>query len=67
MDGLTAIKKIRAKEDKLLKDVPIIAITALAMPGDKEKCLNAGANEYVRKPLSMKDLVRNINNLIKNN
>jgi len=64
MDGLTAIKKIRAKEDKHLKEVPIIAITALVMPGDEEKCLNAGANEYMKKPLSLKSLVISIQQLL---
>ena len=64
MDGLTAIKNIRAKEDKHLKEVPIIAITALAMPGDKEKCLNAGANEYMKKPLSLKNLILSIQQLL---
>lgn len=64
MDGLTAIKKIRAIEDKNLKGVPIIAITALAMPGDEEKCLNAGADLYVKKPLSLKKLVISIQDLL---
>lgn len=64
MDGLTAIKKIRLMEDKYLKDVPIIAITALAMPGDEEKCLNAGADIYMKKPLSLKKLVISIQDLL---
>jgi len=33
----------------------------------EEKCLNAGANEYIKKPLSLKDLIQNINNLLKSN
>ena len=55
MDGLTAIKSIRS--DTSFKDIPIIALTALAMPGDRERCLLAGATEYVSKPVKLKELV----------
>ena len=49
MDGMEAIKRIRA--DKILRDIPIIAITAKAMKGDKEVFLEAGANDYISKPI----------------
>jgi PAS domain S-box-containing protein len=55
MDGLEAIKQIRLNPDSAT--VPIIALTALAMPGDEEKCLAAGANEYLSKPIKLKKLV----------
>lgn len=55
MDGLEATAKIRA--DQRFAQVPIIALTALAMPGDRDRCLQAGANEYLSKPVSMKHLV----------
>jgi CheY-like chemotaxis protein len=55
MDGLEAIRCIRADAD--LWAISIIALTALAMPGDRERCLEAGANEYLSKPVSMKELV----------
>ncbi|MBD3183678.1 PAS domain S-box protein [Candidatus Poribacteria bacterium] len=58
MDGLEAIRIIR--EDPHINDTPIIALTALAMPGDRAKCLEAGANDYISKPVGMKNLVKSI-------
>jgi signal transduction histidine kinase/ActR/RegA family two-component response regulator len=58
MDGLEATRRVRADAD--LAKIPIIAMTALTMPGDRERCLEAGVNEYVGKPISLKDLVRMI-------
>lgn len=55
MDGLVAIKNIKANDK--FKDIPIIAITAKTMPEDKQKCLDAGANDYLAKPLDHGALV----------
>jgi signal transduction histidine kinase len=63
MNGLIAIQKIRAETD--IATIPIIALTALAMPGDRESCLEAGANEYLSKPVNMKKLVASIEEMIK--
>jgi CheY-like chemotaxis protein len=55
LDGLAAIQQIRSEPD--LSAVPIIALTALAMAGDRERCLEVGANDYLAKPISLKRLL----------
>ncbi|NKQ36391.1 MAG: response regulator [Chloroflexi bacterium] len=59
MNGLDAIRAIRA--DEAIHDIPIIAVTALAMAGDEEACLAAGANAYLSKPVRLVELVETIN------
>jgi PAS domain S-box-containing protein len=54
MDGLDAIRHIRSNPN--LARIPIIAITALTMTGDRERCLESGANEYLSKPVRLKHL-----------
>jgi CheY-like chemotaxis protein len=61
MDGLEAIQHLRATPQ--FATTPIIALTALAMPGDRELCLKAGASEYMSKPVSLKSLLHIVNNL----
>lgn len=56
MDGLEATAAIRAKERSTRGHVPIVAMTAAAMKGDRERCLQAGMDDYVSKPLQPKDL-----------
>lgn len=63
MDGLTAIQNIRALPK--LKTIPIIALTAAALPGDKERCLEAGADVYLSKPARFETLLEHLKNLTK--
>jgi CheY-like chemotaxis protein len=56
-DGLTAIREIRAMPPAEGGKVPIIAITAKAMPEDRRQCLDAGANDYIAKPIDIERLV----------
>ncbi|MGA8263706.1 MAG: ATP-binding protein, partial [Ignavibacteriaceae bacterium] len=59
MDGMTATKVIRSlKTEK--KNVPIIAITAHALMGDKEKCIEAGMNDYLSKPIKSEILIQKV-------
>lgn len=63
MDGLEAIRLIRA--DATIAAIPIIALTALAMEGDHERCLVAGANEYLAKPIKFRQLNSVIQKILK--
>lgn len=60
MDGLAAIQQIRANGHQ----IPIVALTALAMAGDREKCIAAGATEYLTKPIQLKQLAVTIQHLL---
>lgn len=62
MDGLEAMQHLR--RDPALAETPIIALTALAMEGDQERCLAAGANDYLSKPVRLKELVEKIQQLL---
>ncbi|WP_324282845.1 PAS domain S-box protein [Cyanobacterium aponinum UTEX 3221] len=62
LDGFETIRLI--KENPRWQNIPIVAVTALAMTGDKEKCLNAGANDYLSKPFRLKDLIEKINTIL---
>jgi CheY-like chemotaxis protein len=64
MSGLVAAEKIRALEASTNSHVPIIAITANAMIGDKEKCLSAGIDDYISKPFQPAALIDKIKKII---
>lgn len=62
MDGYEAIRLM--KDDTELQEIPVIAITAQAMTGDREKCLEAGADGYISKPVNVDELTKSLNQLI---
>jgi len=62
IDGLEAIRRIR--DNPNFAGVPIVALTALAMEGDREKCLAAGADEYLPKPVKLKQLTAMIQDFL---
>ncbi len=58
MDGLTATRTLRKTD--AYAEIPIVAITGMAMPGDAQKCLDAGATDYLSKPLNFKEMIATI-------
>jgi len=59
MDGLEATKEIRSPDSRVLNhEITIIAMTAHALEGDKERCLKAGMNDYISKPVSLQNLAK---------
>jgi len=66
MDGLEATAAIRKKEETTGTHIPIIAMTAHAMKGDREKCLEAGMDEYVTKPLNPDEVSQRIEETMQN-
>ena len=62
MNGLEAIRRIRA--DEAMKNSPIIALTASAMPEDRQRCLNAGADAYLSTPVKLQELSEKIETLL---
>ncbi|NTW02290.1 MAG: PAS domain S-box protein, partial [Oscillochloris sp.] len=62
MDGLETMRRLRAMTE--YATIPILVLTALAMPGDRERCMAAGANAYMTKPISLRVLMETIQQLI---
>jgi signal transduction histidine kinase/DNA-binding response OmpR family regulator len=60
MDGLTATRRIRESERETQLHVPIVAMTAHAMKGDRERCIEAGMDGYVSKPINSKEVAEAI-------
>jgi len=55
LDGLDTMRIVRQLEG--YRNVPIVAVTAKAMMGDREKCMEAGANDYIAKPVNVDELL----------
>jgi two-component system, cell cycle response regulator DivK len=62
MDGWTAARRLKANDD--LRHIPIIALTAHAMMGDRERALEAGCDDYVSKPINLPELRKKLTNLL---
>ncbi|MBP6732781.1 MAG: response regulator [Chitinophagales bacterium] len=62
MDGYKTMEALQ--QNLTLKTIPIIVVTAKALKGDKEKCLEAGAWDYLPKPIDVKILINKLNNWI---
>ncbi len=65
MNGFEATERIRQMEN--YKDTPIIALTAFAMKGDREKCLEAGATDYIPKPIDSQEFIEKVKYYTNNN
>ena len=65
MDGFETLEEIRKDGD--ISSVPVFAVTARAMKGDEEKCLEAGATDYVSKPINTKDLLEKMTKALTKN
>jgi two-component system, cell cycle response regulator DivK len=63
MDGWTATRHIKANPE--LKAIPIIALTAHAMVGDRERALEAGCDDYVSKPINLRELASKLTQFIR--
>jgi CheY-like chemotaxis protein len=64
LNGLEAMRAIRAREVATGGHIPIVAVTAHALTGDPEKCFAAGADSYLRKPLNLAELMALLKGLI---
>jgi CheY-like chemotaxis protein len=62
MDGYDTMRSIRQVQQ--FRQLPIIAITAKAMPGDREKCLEAGASDYLAKPVNVEQLLTHLRSAV---
>ena len=62
LDGFEAIRRLRNISN--YKETPIIALTAFALQGDREKCYQAGATDYISKPIDSKEFIRKIKSML---
>ena len=63
LDGYEATRRLRAHPDPQIARVPVVALTAHAMDGDRQKCLDAGMDEYVSKPFNRQHLLDTVRRL----
>jgi CheY-like chemotaxis protein len=63
MDGYSVVRELRRRAG--LADLPVIAVTANSMPGDREQTLDAGCTDYIAKPISPRELLRLVEHYLK--
>ena len=63
MDGFEVVRRI--KSERKIRHIPVIALTARAMTGDREKTIQAGCDDYVSKPIDPKKLIETIENYLR--
>ena len=61
-DGVTALKRLRA--DAATRDIPVLAVSASAMPDDQQRILSSGFNEYITKPIQIQRFVETVERYI---
>jgi CheY-like chemotaxis protein len=64
MDGWEATRRI--KNDPITDSIPLIAVTARALPGDRARALEAGCDDYITKPMDLSELISMVNRALKN-
>ncbi|MEA5392379.1 response regulator [Cyanobium gracile UHCC 0139] len=64
VDGFSVLRMIRSSDSPELASTPIIVLTALAMKGDRERCMAAGASEYLAKPVKLQQLDQSIRRIM---
>jgi len=62
VDGFELLQQLR--KTPYWQEVPVIAMTAMAMPGDRDRCLEAGADDYIAKPLHLETVIEKVQQLI---
>ena len=65
LDGLEATRRLREREDRQGRRTPVIMLTACAMVGDRERCLAAGADDHVTKPIEARELRSSMSRLVR--
>ena len=64
MDGIKATALIREKEKSTASHIPIVALTAHALKGDRERCLEMGMDDYLSKPIRREELLITLNRIL---
>lgn len=64
IDGAEALRRIRAEAEAEARSVPVVAVTAFAMPGDRQRAFDSGFNGYLEKPISVRSLPQQVHDFL---